>query len=484
MYVSLASGYTIRNDRDCSYVVKIERIPDTADINLGGLAIPSFLGYVISNLGHLPYEENLQKISELTGISAKFISKFLNQLIENPEPRKIKINEQVSIIFPPNFLRKYDIPTPSKHYDVADFNWKNDYIYARPSVPFSVNLMVTTKCTTDCKYCYANRGLKSLLTTDEMIDLVNHLKEIGVVNLSLTGGDIFAHEGWERLLRAIVELGYNPFLSTKTPLAREEVRILKDLGCTEFQFSIDSSIPKVLHELINADMDYIARVRKMFNACIEYGLQVNARTVLTSLNSDLPSIIQLHEFLREFECVQEWSLTPAFFSEYKTQNYKYLKPDNQEFEILYDYLKAADSKLKITVNRLDENGYSLKRCDTVENFVRQNTICLANCTVISVLANGKCSICEMLYEHEEFILGDIRTQPIEELWNSPKALYLYSPPQEDVSLLSPCRKCKVYDSCKQSMGKRVCYMDIMKSGVSHDGPDPRCPEAPDTDKIL
>ena len=90
----------------------------------------------------------------------------------------------------------------------------------------------------------------------------------------------------------------------------------------------------------------------------------------------------------------------------------------------------------------------------------------------------------MLYEHEEFVLGDIRTQPIEELWNSPKALYLYSPPQEDVSLLSPCRKCKVYDSCKQSMGKRVCYMDIMKSGVSHDGPDPRGPEAPDTDKIL
>lgn len=42
MYVSLAPGYTIRNDRDCSYVVKIERIPDTADINLGGLAIPSF----------------------------------------------------------------------------------------------------------------------------------------------------------------------------------------------------------------------------------------------------------------------------------------------------------------------------------------------------------------------------------------------------------------------------------------------------------
>ena len=483
MYISLAPGYSIRNDRDCSYVVKIARVPDTADIELGGLAIPSFMGWIISNLGNLPYEENVKSISEMTGISARAIRSFLDQLIENQEPQSIKVNDKISVVFPPNLLRKFESPTSSNHFEVPDFDWQKDYTYTRPSAPLSVNLMVTTKCTTDCKYCYANRGLQSLLTTDEMIDLTKHFKEIGVINLNLTGGDIFAHEGWEKLLKTVVEVGYNPFLSTKTPISAEKVRFLKEIGCTVLQFSIDSCKPEVLHELINADMEYISRVKAMFDACTEYGIQVNARSVITSLSCDLPSIKELYAFLSGFDCVTEWSLTPAFFSEYKEEHYKYLEPENKDFETLYAFFASNELKLKVYINKLDENGYSLKRCDTVENFVKDNTICLANSTVISILANGKCSICEMLYEHEEFILGDIRKERLDTIWNSPKALYLYNPPQEDVNPKSACSKCKVYGSCKQTMGKRVCYMDIVKSGQLHDGPDPRCPEAPESDKI-
>lgn len=484
MYVALAPGYIIRNDKECSYVVKISGISNTAEINRVGLAIPSFMGWIISNLGNEPYDENVKTISKNTGLPVQAIKKFIDQLIENPESQSIKVDGDTMIIFPSYFLRRFDSPTQSKHFDVADFDWKKDYVYGRPSAPLSVNLMVTTKCTTDCKYCYANRGLQSLLTTDEMIDIVKHIKEIGVVNLNLTGGDIFAHEGWQRLLKAVVDYGYNPFISTKTPLKAEDVRILKETGCSELQFSLDSCNPDVLHELINVESNYIYRVKEMFNACRENEIKISVRTVLTSLNSDLPSIRDLYEFLAEFECVYEWSLTPAFFSEYKQQNYKYLEPDNKAFESIYPFLTSDERKIRVILNRLDDKGYKLKRCDTVEDFITKNTICLANSVAISILANGKCSVCEMLYEHEEFILGDIRKESLDKLWNSPKALYLYNPPQKDVNSASPCSKCKVYSACKQSMGKRVCYMDIVKNGLLHDGPDPRCPEAPETDKIL
>ena len=62
MYVALAQGYTIRNDQECSYLIAINRMPDTADIELGGLAIPSFMGWIISNLGSQPYDENVDAI--------------------------------------------------------------------------------------------------------------------------------------------------------------------------------------------------------------------------------------------------------------------------------------------------------------------------------------------------------------------------------------------------------------------------------------
>lgn len=75
---------------------------------------------------------------------------------------------------------------------------------------------------------------------------------------------------------------------------------------------------------------------------------------------------------------------------------------------------------------------------------------MANTTGISILANGKCSVCEMLYDHSDFILGDIRENTIYEIWNSNKAWSLYSPIQEQ----------------------------------QKNSPDPRCPQAVPIDKIL
>lgn len=100
------------------------------------------------------------------------------------------------------------------------------------------------------------------------------------------------------------------------------------------------------------------------------------------------------------------------------------------------------------------------------------------------MANGKCSVCEMLYDHEQYILGDIRKDDIYSIWNSEKALELYSPKQENVNPESSCRECKVFTECKKSFGKRICYLDITKTGGDKDDPDPRCPLSNKTERIL
>lgn len=484
MYVALAPGYAIRNDGKCSYIIKIDRVPDTAPLNMGVVIIPPFMGYILSHLGLEEYDDNIRSIATETGLSEKAIRHFVDQLIENTESKCINIDSNTAVIFPPNMLRKYYEPHMPIVHQTDDFKWHNQFCMQRPSAPLSVNLMVTTKCTTDCQYCYANRGLQSVLSTAELIDIVKDLKKIGVVNLSLTGGDIFALNGWQELLKEVQQLGYNPFLSTKTPLSESEIIFLKSIGCTEFQFSLDSCYPNILQELIHADSEYLSRVSYMLKACDRHGMKVLSRTVLTKLNSGLEAIKDLYNFLTKYSCVTEWSLTPAFFSEYKEENYTRLEPDNQDLESLYPFLSSEKPNLKITLNKLDDKGYQLKRCATVEDFVTKNVICLANSTVVSILANGKCSVCEMLYEHPEFILGDIRTDSMHSIWNSSKALNLYSPPQQQIDRNSPCHSCKVFEACKQSFGKRVCYMDIKKSGFNMDNPDPRCPKAPETNRIL
>ncbi|MDE7509296.1 MAG: radical SAM protein [Muribaculaceae bacterium] len=483
MFISLANGYALRNDSNGSFIIKIDRTPDTADLQKGVLSIPPFFGKILSLLGTSEYPTNLQDISNETGLKANTIKYFLDQLIENPEAKGITVGN-LMIVFPPFFLKKYDTPHTPTVFEEENFDWKQDLKINRPTVPANVNLMVTTKCTTDCQYCYAKRNLQPLLSTDELISIVRDLRSAGVVNLSLTGGDIFAHKGWQELLKVVREVKYNPFLSTKTPISKEDIQLLVDIGCTDMQFSLDAADSEILSRLIKVDNLYLEKVGKMLDACDKYGLKVGIRTVLTRINAEVEIMERLYDFITAHKAVCEWTVTPAFFSEYKEENYKDLEVDNEQLKALYSFFTSRESKIPVSMNKMDEKGYELKRCTTPEEYAEKNMICLANSTTTSILANGLCVVCEMTYEHPELILGDVRESSITDIWNSPKALRLYNFPKDELAKDSACSSCAVYTKCRAGFGKRICYMDIMKSGFRLDDPDPKCPMAPETDKIL
>lgn len=106
---------------------------------------------------------------------------------------------------------------------------------------------------------------------------------------------------------------------------------------------------------------------------------------------------------------------------------------------------------------------------------------------MSILSSGKCTICEMLYDNRDYVLGDVHEQNIEDIWNSEKALMLYSKRQSLITDNStPCIDCKVYDICKNKIAKKICYVDIAKiyGEGKFEYPDPRCPKSIDTNLIL
>ena len=141
-------------------------------------------------------------------------------------------------------------------------------------------------------------------------------------------------------------------------------------------------------------------------------------------------------------------------------------------------------RFPISLNKIGPDGYCLKRYADVDSFVCNNQICLGNSTTLSILANGDCTLCEMLYDNPEYIIGNINENSIYDIWNSKKAYELYSPNQANYNPQSPCSKCEVFDICKKGFGKRICYADINKIGETHHSPDPRCPLSKPIEIIL
>lgn len=107
----------------------------------------------------------------------------------------------------------------------------------------------------------------------------------------------------------------------------------------------------------------------------------------------------------------------------------------------------------------------------------ERSVCAGNYLQLFILPDGKVTICEELYWHPKFIVGNILEQSLNEIWNSEAALSLYYIKQSKISDESPCKICKDYEVCR--IPKQVCYRDIVrKYGTKHwDYPDVNCPKS-------
>lgn len=484
MFVSLSPFYAVRNENNCSYVVRLNGIRTSDAGNFGMFEIPPFIGYILANIHKYPEEEAYVEISRVLKTKPDSIKKFVSQLIDNSKPRRFDYSDTISINFPINMLRRSDESPEIECHTEEDFDPLSEFRIKRPSFPLVANLMITTACSTDCLYCYADRSLRPVLSFQQVERVVRQLREGGCVNLSLTGGDIFVRKDFLKVLDLVSKLGFHQFLSTKTPLDSDSLKRIKEMGYDNFQFSLDSCNPETLKTHLRTDSGYIERVGKMLDECGKLGIKVTIRTVLTSVNGSKEEMENLYKFICGYECVCAWDVTPYMFSPYKADTYDEYRVGNDILKYMYGFSKKEGLEIPISLNKINKEGYVLQKHETTCEFVCENMICVGNCYCISILANGKCTVCEMLYEHPDFLLGDASVDSIKSIWNSEKALGIYSPKQEDAPADSPCAKCGEFNACRCGTGKRVCYSDIVKTGGGLYSPDPHCPLADPVEVLL
>lgn len=485
MFLALNPKFEIRNEKNCSYLIKRNGTFDS-EYEKGTESVtilPLVIGYILQMVGMKPYQQSLNYLSEKLKVSVNSLDIFLKR-ISTDGTKRIQFCKK-TITIPPYVLVRTQKVRNVKDIQPVNLKRFNQFGEQRPKTPINVNFMITTKCTTDCCYCYAKRHFDYELSLEEICSIIDECYKLGVVNLNLTGGDVFARKDWRSIIRKARFYEYNPFLSTKTPITDNDISFLKDVGITEIQFSIDSIENETLKDMINVKEDYISKVEKMFESCNNSGIKLCIRTVLCRQNTDLEQFGKLYTFLSKFQNIKDWVLTPAFFSEYKMLYEKYAVSNNSLIEIS-EFVKRLKTHFPIYLSKFNSCGYNLKQCKTVHDYVNINQKCYANSFSMSILSSGVCTICEMLYENKEYTIGNVRNQRIIDIWNGKKALDLYSPIQSQMTNNSPCHNCTVFDKCRTTLAKRVCYVDIAKvNGIgSLTFPDPRCPKSKDINVIL
>ena len=416
---------------------------------------------------HLPFEKMKEIVEKFLYKEHWFTIRSGNYYINFP--KNILIQVEVG-----NAKRKdYPTPTNFSYYGEPDYNT------IRLKYPISINMELTMKCYANCSYCYANRKLndKSMLTLSEIKDVIRQAKKNGVYQIDINGGDVVLHPHIKEILQELVSCGYTPLVSTKTTLSKEMIDYVISLKDVRLQISLDTIDSQILHKLIGVPENYLTEMSKSLAYLSEKRAKIQINDVLTKYNSSIAEIKKLLDYLTSYNTVKEVRFSPCGCSIYRKGFKNLILSSKQMDTVLLEIarLKSSYPNLIIKTSPFDRKEEYVSTHK--KEIFQTRALCTGGTRSAVILPNGDMTICEELYDHPAFVLGNVRNTSIREVWNSSKATSLYQTPTDPLST-SPCKNCTSRTECRTGVG--VCWkLVLLAYGSQHwDYPDPRCPQAP------
>lgn len=153
-----------------------------------------------------------------------------------------------------------------------------------------MNLMITGKCNLNCLHCFNakdNAPLNTELTYEQIIDIIDQAKNIGIIAFTLTGGEPLVHRRFLDIVKAIYERDMNVFeLNTNGLLINQKMLdTFKEIGCHPL---IKISFDGVgYHNWIRQHPKAEDLTIKAIKLCIANGFRVKAQVQVNRKNVDV-----------------------------------------------------------------------------------------------------------------------------------------------------------------------------------------------------
>lgn len=434
------------------------------------------------------WAENIQLLSVYFHKDTAYMENIIVPYLENKKPIFTKWNDQ-EILFPKNILIETGkvkkgflfLQLPVDLFICQKLDLKTRRFY---SGPLLLTLMLTNKCVTHCKYCYADTttSVRNQLSTPRIIALIREAARMQVQQVNLMGGEVFLHKDWVLILKELVQLKIYPeYISTKIPFTKELLSQLRSTGYHHvIQVSLDACSIPVLQTSLGVSEEYLSKMQEGLQLLDQSGLEYQVSTVLSNYNCDRHILADLFRFLSTLKHLRDWRI--SLVSNSSTIPYDTIcsfKPSREIAVEIFSYLEEfiiPASPFPILINKtlLEKQYYTTEG----GSGCFKGATCSALNTHLFILPDGQVTICEQLYWNPHFIIGDVNLYGLRDVWNSSRALFLADLSIESIQKASKCGTCMLFDSCFKERNR--CWSDIVKAYGENcwDFPDPRCNNAP------
>ncbi len=153
----------------------------------------------------------------------------------------------------------------------------------KKNIPITATLELLTKCNFRCRHCYIP-DYTHQMEFEQVSRLLKEMKELGVLYLTLTGGEIFVHNDIMKIIQYARELGMSVSLFSNGYLINREIlSALKEMYVSDISITIFSMKDSV-NDNITGVSGSLQRILHNVDLILEYGIPLEIKTPIMSLN--------------------------------------------------------------------------------------------------------------------------------------------------------------------------------------------------------
>jgi AdoMet-dependent heme synthase len=151
-------------------------------------------------------------------------------------------------------------------------------------VPLAAGIEISDHCNETCAHCYQVQGRKGEMSTDEIFRLIDELAQIGVLLLTLSGGEATLRKDFLEIVAHARKRGFAIRLFTNgLTMTRELARSLAELAVQNVEISLYSTQAEV-HDFVTGVPRSFERTVAGVRNLVELGVSVTVKTPVMSVN--------------------------------------------------------------------------------------------------------------------------------------------------------------------------------------------------------
>jgi MoaA/NifB/PqqE/SkfB family radical SAM enzyme len=218
------------------------------------------------------------------------------------------------------------------------------------AIPMNCQIEITYRCNHLCTFCYNSPSGAREMTTEQIFEALRKVSELGVLYVTLTGGEALCHKDFFKIAAEVRRLGMALRIYSNGYLLadRRMVRRVRELSPLEVEISIHGAKP--------ATHDALTRIRGSFEKTLkgiknlkQAGIRVGLKCPITRLNQN--ELFEMKDIARDLGCplIFDATITPK---DDGSQDPLALRPDDEFIEKYWGewYDKLHDGQLPPKAN--------------------------------------------------------------------------------------------------------------------------------------